>query len=107
MGCIPLGEDYLDDESILCVVAGLTEVVSVCLQRYPVAPAGDGSAAAAIGASLHREEQRLLNEMKREVMSIYVRYEEAQVGEDGDVEDEGEEGEEVERVAKRANTGIQ
>jgi hypothetical protein len=119
-GCIPLGEEYLDDESIMTVVSCLTELVTVCIRRYspapPVAAATSATSVATIGQTLRNEELRLLGELKKAILSVYFRFEEAQDGhgdEDEDEDREEDEGEkEVEweeeredmRPAKRRNT---
>lgn len=93
-GCIPLGEDYFDDDSISAVIACLTEVADFCLQRYPSGAAAlaagseGGGAAAAIGGMLRAREQQLFVGMKKAAASLYLRYEEARGEED---EEEGEE----------------
>ena len=92
-GCIPLGEGYLDDDSISTVVACLTEVASVGLQRYPgedtVVTAAETAARVSgevttqsdrrslIGATLRARERLLFAMMKKEAVAVYFRYEEA------------------------------
>eukprot|EP01044_Picomonas_judraskeda_P011348 COSAG03_NODE_1536_length_3911_cov_2.531742_4_plen_481_part_00 len=115
--CIPLGEEYLEDESIMAVVSCLSELVAVCVRRYPPAslvPVGAAAASAAkIGQTLRQEELRLLGELKKAVLSVYFRYEKAHDDDDEEDSDEdegeeevgGEEGPSDTRPAKRRNTG--
>ena len=104
-GCIPLGEEYLEDESIMAVVACLSELVALCIRRYlPSSSVAAPTNAARIGHTLRKEELQLLGELKKAILSMYFRFEEA-CDEDVDGEEPWEEEERSDtRPAKRRNT---